>query len=69
MLLKRKFTFAAVTLLLGAVFAGKGIIISNEPEEIVVVLSAFGMFAGWLLALVFAADVTDKKLNDGRYNR
>ena len=66
---KRKFTFAAVTLAVGTVFASKGIIISNEPEELVVVLSAFGTFAGWILALVFAADVADKKLNNGSYYR
>jgi len=65
--MKKKFTFAAVTLAVGILFAGKGIYVSTTPEQITVVLSAFGTYAGWVLGLVFAADVTDKKLNNGSY--
>jgi hypothetical protein len=67
-IVKKKFSFAAVTGIIGALFALKGVHLATTPEQVVVVLSAFGTFGGWLLGLVFAADVVDKKLNDGKYN-
>lgn len=66
--LKKKFTFAMATLIMGSLFALKGVHLATTPESLVVVLSAYGTFAGSILALIFAADITDKKLNNGTYN-
>jgi len=66
--LKKKFTFALITLVVGSLFAAKGIYLATTPESVVVVLSSYGAFTGTILALIFAADITDKKLNDGSYN-
>ncbi len=66
-IVKKKFTFAGIVLFVGTLIAFKGVVIATTPEQIVVVLSSFGTFAGWLLSLIFAADITDKKLNGGKY--
>lgn len=66
-IVKKKFSFAAVALAIGTAFATRGIVLATAPEQIVVVLSAYGTFASWLLGLVFTADVVDKKLNNGSY--
>jgi hypothetical protein len=66
--LKKKFSFAALALLVGMLFATKGVILATTTEQVAAILAAFGTYAQWILALVFAADVTDKKLNNGNYN-
>lgn len=77
---KMKFSFAAAALLVGTLFAADaiwfsdyvnaaGLIVMPTVEQKVVVLGAFGTYCGWLLGLVFAADVSDKWLNGGRYNQ
>lgn len=65
--LKKKFTFAFIVLLVGSLIAAKGVSIATTVEHIVVLLSAYGTFTGAVLALIFAADITDKKLNNGQY--
>lgn len=65
--LKKKFTFAFIVLVVGSLFAAKGIHLATTPESVVVLLSAYGTFTGAILALIFAADITDKKLNNGQY--
>lgn len=67
-ILKKKFAFAFATLVVGSLFAAKGIQLASTAESVVVVLSSYGTFSGAILALIFAADITDKKLNDGKYN-
>lgn len=67
-LLKRKFTFAAVTGTLGTAHSVYGMYVSITPEEVVAVFEAWSTFCMWLLGLVFAADVSDKWLNGGNYN-
>lgn len=67
-IIKKKFTFAAAAWVSGTVLALKGAALSEITADLVIVLSAYGTFCGWLLALVFAADVADKKLNGGAYN-
>lgn len=66
--IKKKFSFAAAAWVAGTVLAIKGAAISYTAVEITIILSSYSTFCGWLLALVFAADVADKKLNGGAYN-
>ena len=67
-LLKRKFTFAAITGTLGTLHSVYGMYVAATPEEVVAVFEAWSSFCMWLLGLVFAADVSDKWLNGGKYN-
>ena len=66
--LKKKFTFAGVGGIVGSLFAAHGVYLATTTEQIVTLLGAYGTFLGTILALVFAADVTDKKLNNGTYD-
>ena len=67
-IIKKKFLFAACAGVAGTILAFKGAAISTAPGELSVLLGSYSQFCGWLLALVFAADVADKKLNGGAYN-
>lgn len=66
-IVKKKFTFAAVVLLLGSLIALKGFYLAGKVDEIVLVLGAFGTFTSFVLGIVFAADVADKRFNGGEY--
>ena len=67
-LIKKKFTFAAMILLVATIIAGFAINLSTNSEEVVMVLTTFGNVMKWLAGLVFAADVSDKWFNGGKYN-
>lgn len=66
--IKKKFFFAGVALGVGSAIALKVLHGTTSPEGIAVVLGAYGTFCAGILALIFAADVTDKKLNGGKYD-
>ena len=67
-ILKKKFTFAAVVLLVITIFAFRGFVISTTVADFAMLMTAYATASGAVLALIFAADVTDKKLNGGQYN-
>lgn len=67
-IVKKKFTFAFIALVVGTIFASKGVYLSDTVEEIVLALSAYGTFISFLLGIVFTADVADKKFNNGNYH-
>ncbi len=67
MVIKKKFTFAFIALVVGTVFAGKGVYLSDTVENVILTLSAYGTYISFLLGIVFTADVADKKLNNGSY--
>ncbi len=67
-IIKKKFMFAGVALLVITLIAFKGIMVATTVAHIAVLLTAYTTASGTVLALVFAADVTDKKLNNGKYN-
>ena len=67
-ILKRKFTFAAITGSIGSAFATYGLYVATTVAEIVSVFGAYSTFCTWLLGLVFAADVSDKYFNKGCYH-
>lgn len=65
--IKKKFTFALLAFIVTSAFAAKGVHVADTPEQLVVVLGAFGTAVNFILGMVFAADVVDKKLNNGAY--
>ena len=67
-ILKRKFTFAAITGTIGSGFAAYGLFVAGTVPEVVSMFAAYSKFCTWLLGLVFAADVSDKWLNNGCYH-
>jgi hypothetical protein len=67
-IVKKKFLFAACAFAAGSIIAFKGAAIATSPDEISVLLGSYSTFCGWLIGLVFTADVADKKLNGGAYN-
>ena len=67
-ILKRKFTFAAITGTIGSSFATYGLYVATTVPEVVSVFGAYSTFCTWLLGLVFAADVSDKYFNKGHYH-
>ena len=67
--IKKKFTFAAVVLLAITVIAFKGFVLATTVADIAVLLTAYMTASGSVLVLIFAADVTDKKLNNGPYQQ
>lgn len=66
--LKKKFTFAAFAGIVGSIVIFKGLHLATDVDQIVVLMGSVTTFASFLLGLVFAADITDKKLNGGSYN-
>lgn len=66
--LKKKFTFAAATGIIGAVIALKGLSLATDVAQIAVLMGSVTTFASFLLGLVFAADIIDKKANGGSYD-
>lgn len=68
-ILKRKFTFAAVVLAVITVFAVKGFVMATTVAEISMLMTAYATASGGVLLLIFGADVTDKKLNGGKYSQ
>lgn len=66
--MKKKFAFAAVAMLAVTVIGSYGMKFATSVADIAVLLTAYTTAAGAVLALVFAADITDKKLNQGTYD-
>ena len=66
--IKKKFTFAGAALLAITLIAFKGLVLATTVADISILLAAYMTSSGMVLALVFAADVTDKWLNNGKYN-
>ena len=56
-----------MTLLFGTVFAMKGLWYATDTGSVVEILNAYGTFTSFLLGIIFAADVADKKLNPDDY--
>ena len=67
-ILKRKFTFAAVVLTVITIFAFRGFVLAATVAEFSMLMTAYATASGGVLMLIFAADVADKKLNNGKYN-
>lgn len=67
-ILKKKFTFAALAGAMGAIVTTKGVILASAVDQIVILLGAYTTFASFLLGIVFAADIVDKKANGGTYD-
>ncbi len=68
-MLKKKFTFASVALATIVLIAIKGMGLATSVAEIAILLTAFATTSGGILALIFAADITDKGLNNGNYEK
>ena len=68
-IIKKKFTFAAVALAIVTLIAFKGIIVATTVADVAVLLTAYATTSGGVLALIFAADITDKSLNGGSYEK
>lgn len=66
--LKKKFAFALVALSTLTALAIKGFVIANTVEGLSVVMTAYASTSGGVLALIFGADIADKKLNKGSYD-
>ncbi len=67
-IVKKKFSFAAVAGLIGIVVILKGLQLSEEVNDVVLLMGSLTTFASFLLGLVFAADIVDKKANGGGYD-
>ena len=67
--LKRKFTFAALALTVITIFAFKGFVLATTVADIAMLITAYATGSGAVLALIFTADVADKKFNGGSYER
>jgi len=64
---KKKFAFAAVALAAITVIGLHGLMLAQSVSDTAVLLTAYTTASGAVLALIFAADITDKKLNQGSY--
>jgi hypothetical protein len=67
-IIKKKFACAAVALASITVIALYGLKLAASMADIAVLLTAYTTASGAVLALVFAADVADKRLNGGSYS-
>ena len=65
--MKKKFAFAAVSLFSTTVIAFKGMALAASIADITILLTAYATSSGGVLALIFSADIVDKKLNNGTY--
>ena len=68
LIVKKKFLFAGVALLATTVISLYGLSLAETVADITVLLTAYATAAGGVLALIFGADITDKKLNQGTYD-
>lgn len=66
-ILKRKFGMAFIVWIAGTMIAGKGVYVATDVAGVAVIMGSYSTFCGWLLGLIFTADVADKKLNGGKY--
>jgi hypothetical protein len=67
-IVKKKFMCAAVALASITVIGLHGLSLAQSVSDTAVLLTAYTTASGAVLALIFAADITDKKLNQGSYN-
>jgi hypothetical protein len=67
-IIKKKFACAAVALASVTIIGLTGLILAETMADIAVLLTAYTTASGAILALIFAADITDKKLNQGTYD-
>jgi hypothetical protein len=67
-IVKKKFTFAAVAGIFGSLAFFKGVHLATTVDQTILLIGSFTTFASFLLGIVFAADIVDKKANGGTYN-
>ncbi|MCP4935567.1 MAG: hypothetical protein GY927_15525 [bacterium] len=66
--LKRKFAMAGTVLIILSLATLVGLKIAIDVAEVSVVMTTYAATTGGVLTLIFAADITDKKLNGGQYH-
>lgn len=64
--LRKKFTFAAWSMVVATGFAAYGLLYAGTNEEIVAVLNNWNEIAWKILGLVFSADVAEKFVPEKR---
>lgn len=66
--MRKKFAFAAVALAAVTVMGMHGLSLAETVADTAVLLTSYTTASGAILVLIFGADITDKKLNQGTYD-